>query len=139
MYFLYLRVADKSSTNLMTVANLGVCFGPSLMRPKEESVAGIMDIKFCNIVVEVLIENLNQVNRIYSGKALIRSFFNKRFYFCRFFAHVRRVLPCLDHLNQLMWKRRNRMKMAVFIHYRQRRLSGPIGRRRYFGRQNLII
>ncbi|GFR91264.1 rho GTPase-activating protein 26 [Elysia marginata] len=45
----------------MTVANLGVCFGPSLMRPEEESMAAIMDIKFCNIVVEILITNYEQI------------------------------------------------------------------------------
>ncbi|GAB1598499.1 rho GTPase-activating protein 26-like [Argonauta hians] len=51
------RVSDKSDINLMTVANLGVCFGPTLMRPEEETVAAIMDIKFCNIVIEILIAN----------------------------------------------------------------------------------
>jgi hypothetical protein len=51
------RVAAKHETNLMTAANLGVVFGPTLLRPKEETVASIMDIKFCNEVVEILIEN----------------------------------------------------------------------------------
>ncbi|CAI4230683.1 unnamed protein product [Auanema sp. JU1783] len=51
------RVADKCDENLMTVGNLGVCFGPTLLRPKEETMAAIMDIKFCNVVVEVLIAN----------------------------------------------------------------------------------
>ena len=45
----------------MTVANLGVCFGPSLMRPEEETMAAIMDIKFCNIIVELLIHNYDKV------------------------------------------------------------------------------
>uniref|UniRef100_A0A1I7ZUI9 SH3 domain-containing protein n=3 Tax=Steinernema glaseri TaxID=37863 RepID=A0A1I7ZUI9_9BILA len=49
------RVADRHTENLMTVGNLGVCFGPTLLRPKEETMAAIMDIKFCNVVVEVLI------------------------------------------------------------------------------------
>ena len=31
------------------------------MRPEEESMAAIMDIKFCNIVVEILINNYDQV------------------------------------------------------------------------------
>ena len=30
----------------MTVANLGVCFGPTLLRPREETLAAIMDIKY---------------------------------------------------------------------------------------------
>ncbi|VDN52990.1 unnamed protein product [Dracunculus medinensis] len=51
------KVADHSDENLMTIGNLGVCFGPTLLRPKEETMAAIMDIKFCNVVVEVLITN----------------------------------------------------------------------------------
>ncbi|XP_010773848.1 rho GTPase-activating protein 10 [Notothenia coriiceps] len=54
---LYLRVAAHSKQNLMTVANLGVVFGPTLMRPQEDTVAAIMDLKFQNIVVEILIEH----------------------------------------------------------------------------------
>lgn len=45
----------------MTVANLGVVFGPTLMRPQEETVAAIMDLKFQNIVVEILIENHEKI------------------------------------------------------------------------------
>uniref|UniRef100_A0A915CHL9 Rho GTPase-activating protein 26 n=1 Tax=Parascaris univalens TaxID=6257 RepID=A0A915CHL9_PARUN len=55
------KVADRSSENLMTVGNLGVCFGPTLLRPKEETMAAIMDIKFCNVVVEVLIANCDLI------------------------------------------------------------------------------
>uniref|UniRef100_A0A673MN47 Rho GTPase activating protein 10 n=1 Tax=Sinocyclocheilus rhinocerous TaxID=307959 RepID=A0A673MN47_9TELE len=47
--------------NLMTVANLGVVFGPTLMRPQEETVAAIMDLKFQNIVVEILIEQHEKI------------------------------------------------------------------------------
>ena len=54
-------VAAKSNKNLMTVSNLGVCFGPTLLRPEEETVTAIMEIKFGNIVVEILIDNFNQV------------------------------------------------------------------------------
>ena len=50
----------------MTVSNLGVCFGPTLLRPEEESVAAIMDIKFCNIVVEILIEHFDKVSTNYN-------------------------------------------------------------------------
>lgn len=45
----------------MTIANLGVVFGPTLLRPQEETVAAIMDIKFQNIVVEILIEHHEKV------------------------------------------------------------------------------
>ena len=55
----------------MTASNLGVCFGPTLLRPKEETVASIMDIKFSNQVVEILIENCDTffANRKDTGTA----------------------------------------------------------------------
>ncbi|XP_076003744.1 rho GTPase-activating protein 10 isoform X1 [Genypterus blacodes] len=55
------NVAAHSKQNLMTVANLGVVFGPTLMRPQEETVAAIMDLKFQNIVVEILIEQNQKI------------------------------------------------------------------------------
>ena len=55
----------------MTVGNLGVCFGPTLLRPKEETMAAIMDIKFCNVVVEVLIANYEQVIYQFGGVVTI--------------------------------------------------------------------
>ncbi|KAG8592368.1 hypothetical protein GDO81_000476 [Engystomops pustulosus] len=58
------NVSSHAKKNLMTVANLGVVFGPTLMRPQEETVAAIMDLKFQNIVVEILIENHE---KIFSG------------------------------------------------------------------------
>ncbi|XP_053072862.1 rho GTPase-activating protein 10 isoform X3 [Acinonyx jubatus] len=57
------NVSHHSKQNLMTVANLGVVFGPTLMRPQEETVAAIMDLKFQNIVVEILIENHEKIFR----------------------------------------------------------------------------
>ncbi|XP_068613010.1 rho GTPase-activating protein 42-like [Brachionichthys hirsutus] len=50
-------VSKQSQFNLMTVSNLGVIFGPTLMRSQEETVAAMLNIKFQNIVVEILIEN----------------------------------------------------------------------------------
>jgi len=55
------KVAAKSYKNMMTVGNLGVCFGPTLLRDEEETVAAIMDIKFANVVVEILVENWRQI------------------------------------------------------------------------------
>ncbi|XP_053110156.1 rho GTPase-activating protein 10 isoform X3 [Hemicordylus capensis] len=55
------NVSNHAKKNLMTVANLGVVFGPTLMRPHEETVAALMDLKFQNIVVEILIENHNKI------------------------------------------------------------------------------
>lgn len=46
----------------MTVSNLGVIFGPTLMRSQEETVAAMMNIKFQNIVMEILIENYDKVS-----------------------------------------------------------------------------
>ncbi|AWO99961.1 putative rho GTPase-activating protein 26 [Scophthalmus maximus] len=57
------NVASHHHQNLMTVANLGVVFGPTLLRPQEETVAAIMDIKFQNIVVEILIEHHEKIFR----------------------------------------------------------------------------
>ncbi|XP_069100800.1 rho GTPase-activating protein 26 isoform X2 [Pleurodeles waltl] len=55
------KVAKNHHQNLMTVANLGIVFGPTLLRPQEETVAAIMDIKFQNIVVEILIEHHEKI------------------------------------------------------------------------------
>ncbi|XP_051475926.1 rho GTPase-activating protein 10 isoform X2 [Apus apus] len=55
------NISKHAKRNLMTVANLGVVFGPTLMRPQEETVAAIMDLKFQNIVVEILIENHEKI------------------------------------------------------------------------------
>lgn len=45
----------------MTISNLGVCFGPTLLRPEEETVASIMDLKFYNVVVEILITHYDKI------------------------------------------------------------------------------
>ena len=45
----------------MTPVNLGVCFGPSLLRPEFETVSSIYDIKFRNAIVELLIEHYDKM------------------------------------------------------------------------------
>ena len=45
----------------MSISNLAVCFGPTLLRPEEDTMAAIIDIKFCNTVVETLIRNYDAV------------------------------------------------------------------------------
>lgn len=40
---------------------MGVIFGPTLMRAQEDTVAAMMNIKFQNIVVEILIEHFVKV------------------------------------------------------------------------------
>uniref|UniRef100_A0A8D3EA42 Rho GTPase activating protein 10 n=1 Tax=Scophthalmus maximus TaxID=52904 RepID=A0A8D3EA42_SCOMX len=67
------NVAAHSKQNLMTVANLGVVFGPTLMRPQEETMAAIMDLKFQNIVVEILIEQQEKVTQW--SQSFVRFFF----------------------------------------------------------------
>ncbi|GBP86841.1 Rho GTPase-activating protein 26 [Eumeta japonica] len=51
------EVAARAPHNLMSASNLAVCFGPTLLRPERETVASIMELKFCNVVVETLIDN----------------------------------------------------------------------------------
>ncbi|KAM4020307.1 oligophrenin-1 isoform 1-T1 [Anomaloglossus baeobatrachus] len=58
------RVCEHSKENLMSPSNMGVIFGPTLMRAQEDTVAAMMNIKFQNIVVELLIEHCN---KIFSG------------------------------------------------------------------------
>uniref|UniRef100_A0A669E1B5 Oligophrenin 1 n=1 Tax=Oreochromis niloticus TaxID=8128 RepID=A0A669E1B5_ORENI len=55
------NVCSHSDENLMTPSNMAVIFGPTLMRAKEETVAAMLDIKFQNIVVEILIEHCKKI------------------------------------------------------------------------------
>ncbi|XP_041741848.1 oligophrenin-1 isoform X1 [Coregonus clupeaformis] len=55
------NVCSNSGDNLMTPSNMGVIFGPTLMRAEEETVAAMLDIKFQNIVVEILIEDYTKI------------------------------------------------------------------------------
>ncbi|XP_072287575.1 oligophrenin-1 isoform X2 [Pyxicephalus adspersus] len=55
------RVCEYSRENLMSPSNMGVIFGPTLMRAQEDTVAAMMNIKFQNIVVELLIEHCNKM------------------------------------------------------------------------------
>ncbi|XP_029463145.1 oligophrenin-1 [Rhinatrema bivittatum] len=58
------RVCEYSKENLMSPSNMGVIFGPTLLRAQEDTVAAMMNIKFQNIVVEILIEHCH---KIFSG------------------------------------------------------------------------
>lgn len=51
----------------MSPSNMGVIFGPTLMRAQEDTVAAMMNIKFQNIVVEILIEHFNKVQERLAG------------------------------------------------------------------------
>ena len=56
------KVAANSSTNMMTCENLGVCFGPTLLREEEETIDAILDISFGNAVVMMLVENWSEMS-----------------------------------------------------------------------------
>ncbi|XP_061104691.1 oligophrenin-1 [Conger conger] len=55
------NVCSQSEHNLMTPSNMGVIFGPTLMRAEDVTVAAMLDIKFQNIVVEILIEDYKKI------------------------------------------------------------------------------
>ncbi|XP_075876459.1 oligophrenin-1 isoform X1 [Nelusetta ayraudi] len=55
------NVCSRCDENRMTASNMAVVFGPTLMRAKEETVAAMLDIKFQNIVVEILIEENKKI------------------------------------------------------------------------------
>lgn len=58
----------KSHRNKMSIFNLGVVFGPTLLRAVEETLAAILDIKFNNVVIEILIENFELIFKNQPGK-----------------------------------------------------------------------
>ncbi|XP_074863885.1 oligophrenin-1 isoform X2 [Carettochelys insculpta] len=55
------NVCGHSRENLMSPSNMGVIFGPTLLRAQEDTVAAMMNIKFQNIVVEILIEHFDKI------------------------------------------------------------------------------
>ena len=56
------RVAEHSTKNLMQASNLGVVWGPTLMRPRDVTVAVLMNIKFQGVVIQTLISEYDQVS-----------------------------------------------------------------------------
>lgn len=62
-------VSMKSHKNKMSVFNLGVVFGPTLLKAVEETLASILDIKFNNVVIEILIENYDLIFKSPPGKS----------------------------------------------------------------------
>uniref|UniRef100_A0AAX7SI82 Rho GTPase activating protein 42b n=1 Tax=Astatotilapia calliptera TaxID=8154 RepID=A0AAX7SI82_ASTCA len=89
------RVSAQNQSNLMTVSNLGVIFGPTLMRSQEETVAAMMNIKFQNIVVEILIENFNKVSHSLTLNGLVS-------YFCCLYRDAKAMYSCeAEHSHEL--------------------------------------
>ncbi|XP_037936199.1 rho GTPase-activating protein 26 isoform X2 [Teleopsis dalmanni] len=66
------EVSRKYEKNKMSVFNLGVVFGPTLLRPLEETVAAILDIKFNNIVINILIENYERIFKMDPSTAVVK-------------------------------------------------------------------
>ena len=57
------RVAQHSDKNRMQPSNLGVVLGPTLMRPREETMAALMNLKYQSVVVQMLIQEYDKVRR----------------------------------------------------------------------------
>ncbi|KAI3387835.1 hypothetical protein SNEBB_001605 [Seison nebaliae] len=55
MIFSHLYEVSLHSNNQMHVANLSICFGPTILWPQQETVKSLMNIKFCNFFVEMMI------------------------------------------------------------------------------------
>lgn len=62
------NVAGKSQKNKMSIFNLGVVFGPTLLKANEDSLAAVLEIKFNNLVIEILIENYELIFKSPPGK-----------------------------------------------------------------------
>jgi Rho GTPase-activating protein 26 len=63
------KVSLKSHKNKMSVFNLGVVFGPTLLKASEDSLAAVLEIKFNNLVIEILIENYELIFKNSPGKS----------------------------------------------------------------------
>lgn len=63
------KVSLKSHKNKMSIFNLGVVFGPTLLKASEDSLAAVLEIKFNNLVIEILIENYELIFKNSPGKS----------------------------------------------------------------------
>lgn len=55
---LFHRVTMNEKDNLMNAENLGIVFGPTLMRPPEDStLTTLHDMRYQKLIVQILIEN----------------------------------------------------------------------------------
>ena len=58
----------------MAASNLGVVFGPTLLRSKEETMAAIMSLKYQSIVVELMVNEYEQVINVFCFTTLTACF-----------------------------------------------------------------
>lgn len=54
-------MAARSDKNLMSASNLAVCWGPTLLRADTDTVASILELKFCNVLVETMLEHYRDI------------------------------------------------------------------------------
>lgn len=108
IFLSYFSVAAKADKNLMSVSNLGVCFGPSLLRPAEETVAAILNIKFCNIVVEMMIENYEKIFKTEPDPLELTAAEPQQYY------HTSNHRPVSFFLLQKMGKNGNEKRLRLF-------------------------
>lgn len=54
-------MAARSDKNLMSASNLAVCFGPTLLGADTDTVASILELKFCNVLVETMLEHYHDI------------------------------------------------------------------------------
>lgn len=54
----FCRVTQNEKDNFMNAENLGIVFGPTLMRPPEDSMLTTLhDMRYQKLIVQILIEN----------------------------------------------------------------------------------
>eukprot|EP00794_Sanderia_malayensis_P007360 gene7360-8180_t len=55
------KVANHSDKNRMQASNIGVVWGPTLMRPRDETMAALMNLKYQGVVIETLIKEYDKI------------------------------------------------------------------------------
>eukprot|EP00047_Mylnosiga_fluctuans_P004356 m.234060 g.234060 ORF g.234060 m.234060 type:complete len:757 (+) comp12606_c0_seq1:18-2288(+) len=55
------KVLARCDVNKMTINNLGVVFGPTLMRGRGDSLSALADLRACSYVVEVCIDSFSEL------------------------------------------------------------------------------
>lgn len=65
LYSQFIRVAEKAEENKMTASNLGIIFGPTLVKPRqidaEVSLSSLVDYPYQALMVELLVRHFRTV------------------------------------------------------------------------------
>lgn len=96
----------------MSPSNMGVIFGPTLMRAQEDTVAAMMNIKFQNIVVEILIEHFGKVGAAPAAPSAVAAATRELGSFCRSLRGDGGV--CIIHCSEMLGKETQSIA-AVFL------------------------